>query len=164
VQRNRGVRDGSDSLGGTGRGPVPCGPPLARQTPATGEGAELSGLVARIRVLPTKNRPVQRTKRPTPHALRQSPREFAMMTQSGTGSLARVFRDVDAAAPGRILQCLDTLQTMEAGRAYKARALEHLGLGPSSVALDVACGLGDDVVRMRARCARAVGVDRSHTL
>src|SRR5262249_20645529 len=30
--------------------------------------------------------------------------------------------------------------------------------------LDVACGLGDDVARMKARCDRAVGVDRSQTL
>jgi ubiquinone/menaquinone biosynthesis C-methylase UbiE len=87
-----------------------------------------------------------------------------MMPQQSPDSLAVEFRDVDSAAPDRILQCLDTLQTMEAGRAYKARALEHLGLGPTGVALDVACGLGDDVARMKARCARAVGVDRSHNL
>jgi ubiquinone/menaquinone biosynthesis C-methylase UbiE len=79
-------------------------------------------------------------------------------------SLAVQFRDVDSAALDKILKCLDTLQTMEAGRAYKARALEHLGLGPSCVCLDVACGLGDDVARMKARCARAVGVDRSCNL
>jgi ubiquinone/menaquinone biosynthesis C-methylase UbiE len=79
-------------------------------------------------------------------------------------SLAVEFRDVDSAAPDKIRTCLDTLQTMEAGRAYKARALEHLGLGPAGVALDVACGLGDDVARVRARCARAVGVDCSRTL
>lgn len=79
-------------------------------------------------------------------------------------SLAVDFRDVDSAAPEKILRCLDTLQTMAAGRAYKERALDHLNLGPDSVALDVACGLGDDVVRMKARCARAVGVDRSRNL
>jgi ubiquinone/menaquinone biosynthesis C-methylase UbiE len=45
---------------------------------------------------------------------------------------------------------------MAAGRAYKARALEHLGLGPTGAALDVACGPGDDVARMKARCAQAV--------
>jgi ubiquinone/menaquinone biosynthesis C-methylase UbiE len=87
-----------------------------------------------------------------------------MMPQKTPGSLAADFRDVDAAAPDKILRCLDTLQTMEAGRAYKARALEHLELGPTGVALDVACGLGDDVARMKARCARAVGVDRSRNL
>ena len=87
-----------------------------------------------------------------------------MTPQKTPDSLAVEFRDVDSAAPDKILKCLDTLQTMEAGRAYKARALEHLGLGPTSVALDVACGLGDDVARMKARCARAVGIDRSHNL
>src|SRR5277367_3468988 len=87
-----------------------------------------------------------------------------MMPQKPPDSLAVEFRDVDSAAPEKILRCLDTLQTMTAGRAYKARALEHLGLGPTSVALDVACGLGDDVARMKARCARAVGVDRSRNL
>ena len=87
-----------------------------------------------------------------------------MMPEQTPDSLTTEFRDVDSAAPDKILRCLDTLQTMEAGRTYKARALEHLGLGPTSVALDVACGLGDDVARMRARCARAVGVDSSRNL
>jgi ubiquinone/menaquinone biosynthesis C-methylase UbiE len=87
-----------------------------------------------------------------------------MMPRRTPDSLAVAFRDVDSAAPDKILQCLDTLQKMEAGREYKARALEHLGLKPTSVALDVACGLGDDVARMKARCARAVGVDRSRHL
>lgn len=87
-----------------------------------------------------------------------------MMPQRTPDSLAVEFRDVDSAAPDKILRCLDTLQTMEAGRAYKACALEHLGLGPTCVALDVACGLGDDVAKMKARCARAVGVDRSRNL
>lgn len=79
-------------------------------------------------------------------------------------SLPAAFRDVDATTSGNILHCLDTLQAMPAGRAYKARALDLLDLKPDSAALDVACGLGDDVVRLRARCARAVGADRSHTL
>ncbi|HEY7308597.1 MAG TPA: methyltransferase domain-containing protein [Gemmataceae bacterium] len=87
-----------------------------------------------------------------------------MMPQKTPDSLAVEFRDVDSAAPDKILQCLDTLQTMEEGRAYKARALEHLELGPTCIVLDVACGLGDDVARMKARCARAVGVDRSRNL
>lgn len=87
-----------------------------------------------------------------------------MTPQPAPDSLTVEFRDVDSAPPEKILRCLDTLQTMAAGREYKARALEHLSLGPSSAALDVACGLGDDVVRMKARCARAVGVDRSRNL
>ncbi|MCP9840348.1 methyltransferase domain-containing protein [Synechococcus sp. J7-Johnson] len=74
------------------------------------------------------------------------------------------FRDVDATAPDKIIRCLDSLQSMAAGRAYKARALDLLGLEPGASALDVACGLGDDVVKMKARGVRAVGVDRSRTL
>ncbi|MCP9819663.1 hypothetical protein KBZ18_09175 [Synechococcus sp. Cruz-9H2] len=53
---------------------------------------------------------------------------------------------------------------MAAGRASKARALDLLGLEPGASALEVASGLGDDVVRMKARGVRAVGVDRSRTL
>jgi ubiquinone/menaquinone biosynthesis C-methylase UbiE len=87
-----------------------------------------------------------------------------MTPQKMPDSLAVEFRDVDSAAPDKIVKCLDTLQTLAAARAYKARALEHLGLGPACAALDVACGLGDDVARMKARCARAVGVDRSSNL
>jgi ubiquinone/menaquinone biosynthesis C-methylase UbiE len=87
-----------------------------------------------------------------------------MTPQRPPDSLAVAFRDVDSTAPEHILRCLDTIQGLDAGRAYKSRALELLGLGPASAALDVACGLGDDVVRMKSRCARAVGVDRSSTL
>jgi ubiquinone/menaquinone biosynthesis C-methylase UbiE len=86
------------------------------------------------------------------------------MSDQAPAPLPAEFRDVDTAAPERILRCLDCIQALEAGRAYKARALEVLGLGPGAAALDVACGLGDDVVRMKAGCARAVGVDRSRTL
>jgi SAM-dependent methyltransferase len=74
------------------------------------------------------------------------------------------FRDVDSTSPDKILRCLDTLKSMEAVRSYKASALDYLGLGPRSSALDVACGLGDDVADMKARATRAAGVDRSATL
>ncbi|MCP9872532.1 methyltransferase domain-containing protein [Synechococcus sp. Cruz CV-v-12] len=53
---------------------------------------------------------------------------------------------------------------MAAGRAYKARALTVLDLKPGSSALEVAGALGDDVARIKAFGARAVGVDRSRTL
>jgi ubiquinone/menaquinone biosynthesis C-methylase UbiE len=79
-------------------------------------------------------------------------------------SLPAAFRDVDAATAAPIVRCLDTLQAMPAGRAYKALALDALGLAPGMAALDVACGLGDDVVRMATRCGRAVGADASRTL
>jgi len=74
------------------------------------------------------------------------------------------FRDVDATASDKILRCLGTLEKMEAVRSYKARVLDHLELERKSSALDVACGLGDDVAALKARCARAVGVDRSAML
>lgn len=74
------------------------------------------------------------------------------------------FRDVDATAPVKIIRCLDSLQSMPAGRAYKKRVLDLLGLEPGASVLDVACGLGDDVVRMQRRGARAIGVDRSQRL
>jgi ubiquinone/menaquinone biosynthesis C-methylase UbiE len=86
------------------------------------------------------------------------------VSENAPTSLPVGFRDVDATAPDKIVRCLDCLQSMAAGRAYKARALEVLGLESGSSALDVACGLGNDVVRMTARGARAVGVDRSRTL
>ena len=87
-----------------------------------------------------------------------------MPNEPNADPLSVGFRDVDSAASGKILRCLDTLQAMEAVRAYKDRALDLLELGPQSSALDVACGLGDDVAGMKARCGRAVGADRSATL
>ena len=74
------------------------------------------------------------------------------------------FRDVDSTRSDKILRCLHAFQEIDAVRNYKASALEHLELEPGSAALDVACGLGDDVAAMKARCARADGADRSLTL
>ncbi|MBF2097015.1 MAG: methyltransferase domain-containing protein [Gloeomargaritaceae cyanobacterium C42_A2020_066] len=74
------------------------------------------------------------------------------MADEVSASLPVGFRDVDAVAPEPILRCLQCIPSLAAGRAYKARAL------------DVACGLGDDVAMMQAHCAQAVGVDRSRTL
>jgi ubiquinone/menaquinone biosynthesis C-methylase UbiE len=86
------------------------------------------------------------------------------MSDTAPDSLPVGFRDVDATTSDKIIRCLDCLQSMAAGRAYKARAIDLLGLEPGCSALDVACGLGDDVVRMQARGVRAVGADRSRTL
>ena len=86
------------------------------------------------------------------------------MTDTATESLPFGFRDVDATTSDKIIRCLDCLQSLAAGRAYKERALHLLALEPGLSALDVACGLGDDVVRMQAQGVRAVGVDRSRTL
>lgn len=86
------------------------------------------------------------------------------MTEASPDPLPVGFRDVDATAPDKIIRCLDCLQSMAAGLAYKERALDALALQPGTSALDVACGLGDDVVRMGERGARTVGIDRSRTL
>jgi len=86
------------------------------------------------------------------------------MSDTATTPLPVGFRDVDATAPDKILRCLECIPRLADGRAYKALALARLGLTPTSAALDVACGLGDDVARMKAHCGRAVGVDRSRTL
>jgi ubiquinone/menaquinone biosynthesis C-methylase UbiE len=86
------------------------------------------------------------------------------VSDNAPASLPVGFRDVDATEPDVIFRCLDCLQSLPAGRAYKARALDALGLAAGASALDVACGLGDDVVRMTERGARAAGVDRSRTL
>lgn len=58
------------------------------------------------------------------------------------------FRDDDATMPDTIARCIDALESMEAGRAYKLRAFEVLGLKPGSFALDAAddahCAHGED--------------------
>lgn len=69
------------------------------------------------------------------------------MTDAASEPLPVGFRDVDATAPDKILRCLDCLQSMAAGQAYKARTLELLALESGASALDVACGLGDEVVQ-----------------
>ncbi len=53
------------------------------------------------------------------------------------------YREVDATAPDKIIRCLNCLQSMAAGVAYKERALDALALKPGDPALDVACGQGD---------------------
>ncbi|MCP9885884.1 methyltransferase domain-containing protein [Synechococcus sp. ATX 2A4] len=86
------------------------------------------------------------------------------MTDTPSLPLPLGFRDVDATAPEQCVRCLDCLHQLPAGRAYKARALAALQLVAGCTALDVACGLGDDVAQMVAAGARAVGADRSRTL
>jgi ubiquinone/menaquinone biosynthesis C-methylase UbiE len=78
--------------------------------------------------------------------------------------LATGFRNVDGAKIEKMMRCLDVLQSMECFQRYKNRSLELLHGSDDLSALDVACGLGDDVVRLRRRFGRAVGVDSSSTL
>lgn len=87
-----------------------------------------------------------------------------MSKEANLEALPVGFRDVDATAPDKILHCLQTLSTIEAVRAYKARALDFLDLRFGATALDVACGLGGDVEGMRGRGALAFGADLSRSL
>ena len=76
------------------------------------------------------------------------------------------FSDVDAS--GRAEQFADYLRVVSAtdfGREGKAAAVAALGLVPGARALDVGCGLGEEVLAMAEAVApggRAVGVDASH--
>jgi ubiquinone/menaquinone biosynthesis C-methylase UbiE len=50
---------------------------------------------------------------------------------------------------------------MECFQRYKDRSLELLDGSNDLSALDVGCGLGDDVVRLKRRFGRAIGIDSS---
>ncbi|MDX2035213.1 MAG: methyltransferase domain-containing protein [Isosphaeraceae bacterium] len=74
------------------------------------------------------------------------------------------FRDVDGAPLDKILHCLNTLAHLDGVRRYKDFALQRLELRPGQEALDVACGLGDDVAAMAEACGRATGFDAAASL
>jgi ubiquinone/menaquinone biosynthesis C-methylase UbiE len=78
--------------------------------------------------------------------------------------LATGFRNVDDAKIDKMVRCLDSLQSMECFQRYKNRSLDLLQGANNLSALDVACGLGDDVVRLKRRFGRAVGIDSSSEL
>jgi ubiquinone/menaquinone biosynthesis C-methylase UbiE len=78
--------------------------------------------------------------------------------------LATGFRNVDGAQIEKMMRCLDALQSMECFRRYKNRSIELLQGADDLSALDVACGLGDDVIRLKRRFRRAVGIDSSSQL
>ncbi len=65
--------------------------------------------------------------------------------------LATGFRNVDGAKIEKMMRCLDVLQSVECFQRYKNRSLELLHGSNDLSALDVACGLGDDVVRLKRR-------------
>jgi ubiquinone/menaquinone biosynthesis C-methylase UbiE len=80
-------------------------------------------------------------------------------------NLAVSFRDADGANNiQRMIQYLDAIQSLDGIRRYKARTLELLPGTKESSALDIGCGLGDDVVRLKRRFGRAVGIDSSSRL
>jgi ubiquinone/menaquinone biosynthesis C-methylase UbiE len=80
------------------------------------------------------------------------------------GYLATGFRNVDGAKTEKMMRCLDALQSAECFQRYKNRSLELLHGANDLSALDVACGLGDDVVRLKGKFGRAVGIDSSSQL
>jgi len=59
------------------------------------------------------------------------------------------------------MRCLDVLQPIECFQHYKDPSVELLGGARDLSALDVACGLGDDVVRLKVRFGRTMGIDAS---
>jgi SAM-dependent methyltransferase len=82
-------------------------------------------------------------------------------------SLARGFRDVDAANARKMAFCLEYLDSLPSVREYKAEALRLMDLHPGSSVADLGCGLGADVRRMAQRVGPegvAVGVDFSNVL
>lgn len=86
------------------------------------------------------------------------------MANSASDSLPVAFRDVDSTKLDKIVRCLEGVAALPSGREYKALALSALQLKPGTAALDVACGLGEDVAAMQAAGAKAMGVDMSRTL
>jgi ubiquinone/menaquinone biosynthesis C-methylase UbiE len=80
------------------------------------------------------------------------------------GYLATGFRHVNGANIDKMMRCLDGLQSMECFRHYKNRSLDLLHGSEGLGALDVASGLGDDVVKLKSRFGRAVGIDASSEL
>ncbi|HEY5743524.1 MAG TPA: methyltransferase domain-containing protein [Terrimicrobiaceae bacterium] len=78
--------------------------------------------------------------------------------------LASGFRRVDAANRDRMLACLDFLHSLPCFRAYKERSFDLLSAAEAGSVVDIACGQGDDVIRLKQRFGRAVGVDASHEL
>ena len=81
--------------------------------------------------------------------------------------LARGFRDVDAAAVGKMAQCLEYLDSLPEFRQYKTEILGLMKPQRGSVTADLGCGLGFDVRRLSKLVGpegRAIGVDSSRSL
>ena len=81
--------------------------------------------------------------------------------------LARGFRDVDAAAVGKMARCLAYMDGLPEFQQYKTTILEMMKPQPGSITADLGCGLGFDVRRLAKLVGpegRAIGVDASLTL
>jgi ubiquinone/menaquinone biosynthesis C-methylase UbiE len=92
------------------------------------------------------------------------------MTHSGRQAedyLARGFRDVDAAAVGKMARCLEYLDSLPEFRQYKTEILGLMKPQLGSVTADLGCGLGFDVRRLSKLVGpegRAIGVDSSTSM
>ncbi len=78
--------------------------------------------------------------------------------------LARGFRDVDAAAGGKMTRCLAYMDGLPEFQQYKTTILEMMKPQPGSITADLGCGLGFDVRRLAKLvdpAGRAIGVDAS---
>jgi ubiquinone/menaquinone biosynthesis C-methylase UbiE len=81
---------------------------------------------------------------------------------SNQDNVASSFRNVDAAVHiEEMIRYLDVLQSTDEIQRYKNRILELVPGTNDSSALDIGCGLGDDVVRLKQKFRRAVGIDSS---
>ncbi len=81
--------------------------------------------------------------------------------------LPRGFRDVDAAAVGKMARCLTFMDSLPQFQQYKTWMLEGISLRPGSIVADLGCGLGFDVRRLSRMVGpegRAIGVDSSLAL
>jgi ubiquinone/menaquinone biosynthesis C-methylase UbiE len=87
--------------------------------------------------------------------------------RQGEEYLARGFRDVDAAAVGKMVRCLAYMDGLPEFRQYKNTILEMMKPQAGSITADLGCGLGFDVRRLAKLVGpegRAIGVDASLTL
>jgi ubiquinone/menaquinone biosynthesis C-methylase UbiE len=81
--------------------------------------------------------------------------------------LAKGFRDVDAAAVGKMARCLAFIDTLPEFQRYKTSILEMMNPQRGSITADLGCGLGFDVRRLSNLVGpegRAIGVDSSLAL
>src|ERR1700677_4586736 len=87
--------------------------------------------------------------------------------RQGEEYLARGFRDVDAAAVGKMARCLAYMDGLPEFQQYKTTILEMMKPQHGSLVADLGCGLGFDVRRLSKLVGpegRAFGVDASLTL
>ena len=87
--------------------------------------------------------------------------------RQGEEYLARGFRDVDAAAVGKMVRCLAYMDGLPEFQQYKNTILEMMKPQPGSITADLGCGLGFDLRRLAKLVGsggRAIGVDASLTL